>query len=141
MWDEDESVSIAVNGKPVRSSGHRGAVSRVMSVMRNACASGKLGECFEETSWDGASWGVCEHACWDSEARRGGLGSDRELERRPEDSGKVQGDQTGFAERVCDTLPQFDLLVTRDDLFPAFGWSRAAPPRCSKRLTGEPHFG
>jgi hypothetical protein len=43
MCDEDESVSIAVNGKRVRSSGHHRAVSGVMSVMRNAHASGKLG--------------------------------------------------------------------------------------------------
>jgi hypothetical protein len=80
MCDEDKSVSIAVNGKPVHSSGHRRAVSGVMLVMRNAHLLGKFGECSKETSWDRASWGVCERVCRDSEARRGGLGSDGELE-------------------------------------------------------------
>jgi hypothetical protein len=63
MRDEDESVSIAVNGKRVRSGEHRGAVSGVMSVMRDARALGKLGGCSEEVSRDGARWGVCERAC------------------------------------------------------------------------------
>jgi hypothetical protein len=36
MCDEDKSVSIAVNRKQVRSSGHCRAVFGVMSVMRNA---------------------------------------------------------------------------------------------------------
>jgi hypothetical protein len=70
MCGEDESVSIAVNGKRVRSSGHCGAVSGVMSVMRDAHTLGKLGECSEEASRDGAHWGVCEWACWASETRR-----------------------------------------------------------------------
>jgi hypothetical protein len=70
MHDEDESVSIAVNGKRVRSSEHRRAVSGVMSVMRDARALEKLGGCSEEASWDGARWGVCERACRASETRR-----------------------------------------------------------------------
>jgi hypothetical protein len=70
MCDEDESVSIAVNGKQVCSSGHRGAVSGVMSVMRNARALGKLGECSKEASQYRVCWGVCERACWASETRR-----------------------------------------------------------------------
>jgi hypothetical protein len=65
-------------------------------------ALGKLGECSKETSWDRASWGVCERACWDSEARRGGLGSNRELEERPEVNREVQEDWTGSAGHVCD---------------------------------------
>jgi hypothetical protein len=63
MCDEDESVSIAVNGKQVRSSGHCGAVSGVMLVMRDARMLGKLGGCSEEASRDGAHWGACERAC------------------------------------------------------------------------------
>jgi hypothetical protein len=102
MCDENESVSIAVNRKPVHSSGHHGAVSGVMSLMCNVCTSGKFGGCSEEPSWDGTSWGACEHACWDSEARRSGLGSNGESEKRPEDGRKVQGGQTGSAECVCD---------------------------------------
>jgi hypothetical protein len=43
-------VSIAVNGKRVRSSGHRGVVSGVMWVMCDVHALGKLGECSKETS-------------------------------------------------------------------------------------------
>jgi hypothetical protein len=39
-----------------------------------------------------------------SEARRGGLGSSRELETRPKNSGKVQRDWMGSAERVCDSF-------------------------------------
>jgi hypothetical protein len=70
MHDEDKSVSIAVNGKRVRSSEHRGAVSGVMSVMRAARALEKLGGCSEETSWGGARRGVCERACRASETRR-----------------------------------------------------------------------
>jgi hypothetical protein len=70
MRDEDESVSIAVNGKRVRSSEHRGAVSGVMSVMRDARALGKLGGCSEEASRNGAHWGVCERACQAGETRR-----------------------------------------------------------------------
>jgi hypothetical protein len=70
MCDEDKSVSIAVNGEQVRSSGHRRAVSRVMLVMRNVCALGKLGGCSEEASWDGVHWGACEWACQASETRR-----------------------------------------------------------------------
>jgi hypothetical protein len=70
MRDEDESVSIAVNGKRVRSSECRGAVSGVMSVMRDARALGKLGGCSEETSRGGARRGVCERACRASETRR-----------------------------------------------------------------------
>jgi hypothetical protein len=45
---------------------------------------------------------VCKHVCQDSEVRRGRLGSDGESEKRPEVGGKVQGDQMGSAERVCD---------------------------------------
>jgi hypothetical protein len=96
-------VSIAVNRKRVRSSGHHGVVSGVMLVMCNARASVKLRECSEETSCDKASQGACERACRNSEARRGGLGSDGELEKRPEVDGEVRGGQTGSAERVCDT--------------------------------------
>jgi hypothetical protein len=70
MRDEDESVSIAVNGKRVRSSEHCGAVSGVMLVMRNARTLGKLGGCSEEASRDGARRGVCERACQASETRR-----------------------------------------------------------------------
>jgi hypothetical protein len=70
MRDEDESVSIAVNGKRVRSSEHRGAVSGVMSVMRDVRTVGKLGGCSKEASRDGARWGVCERACQASEMRR-----------------------------------------------------------------------
>jgi hypothetical protein len=103
MCDEDKSVSIAVNRKQVCSGGHRGAVSGVMSVMRNVRKLGKLGGCCEERSQDGMSWGACEHACRGSEARRGGLGSGGELEMRSEVNGEVQGDQTGSAECVCDT--------------------------------------
>jgi hypothetical protein len=69
MRDEDKSVSIAVNGKQVHSSEHRGAVSGVMSVMRNARTLGKLGGCSKEASWDGACQGVCERACRASETR------------------------------------------------------------------------
>jgi hypothetical protein len=96
-------VSIAVNGKQVRSSGHCGAVSGVMLVMRNARTSVKLRECSKETSRDEVSWGACERACRDSEARRGGLGSDGESEKRPEVDREAQGGRTGSAERVCDT--------------------------------------
>jgi hypothetical protein len=103
MYDEDESVSIAVNGRQVHSSGHCRAVSGVMSVMHNARALGKLGGCSKETSWDEASWGACEHACWASEVRRGGLGSDRESEMRPEVDRNAQGDWTGSTEHVCDS--------------------------------------
>jgi hypothetical protein len=78
MCDENESVSIAVNRKPVHSSGHRGAVSGVMLLMCNVCTSGKFGGCSEEPSWDRTSWGACERVCRDSEARGGGLGSDGE---------------------------------------------------------------
>jgi hypothetical protein len=70
MRDENESVSIAVNGKRVRSSEHCGAVSGVMSVMRDARALGKLGGCSEEASRDGARRGVCERACRASGTRR-----------------------------------------------------------------------
>jgi hypothetical protein len=59
MCDGDKSVSIAVNGKQVCSSGHHGAVSGVMLVMHNVCMLGKLRECSEEASWDGASWDAC----------------------------------------------------------------------------------
>jgi hypothetical protein len=76
MRDEDESVSIAVNGKRVRSSEHHGAVSGVISVMCDARMLGEFGECSKETSWDGASRGACERACRGSEVRRGRLGSD-----------------------------------------------------------------
>jgi hypothetical protein len=69
MHDEDKSVSIAVNGKRVRSSEHRGAVSGVVLVMCNACALGKLGGCSDEASRDGAHWGACEWVCWASETR------------------------------------------------------------------------
>jgi hypothetical protein len=70
MCDEDESVSIAVNRKQVRSSGHRRAVSGVMSVMRNARALGKLGGCSKEASQDRVRQGACERVCWASETRR-----------------------------------------------------------------------
>jgi hypothetical protein len=70
MHDEDKSVSIAVNGKRVCSSEHRGAVSGVMSVMRNVHALGKLGGCSEEASWDRARWGMCEQVCQASETRQ-----------------------------------------------------------------------
>jgi hypothetical protein len=70
MRDEDKSVSIAVNGKRVCSSEHRRAVSRVMLVMRDARALGKLGGCSEEASRDKARWGVCERACRASGTRR-----------------------------------------------------------------------
>jgi hypothetical protein len=63
MRDEDESVSIAVNGKRVHSSEHRGAVSGMMSVMHDVRALGKLRGCSEEASRDGARQGVCERAC------------------------------------------------------------------------------
>jgi hypothetical protein len=96
-------VSIAVNGKQVRSSGHHGVVSGVMSVMRNACTSVKLRECSEETSCNKVSQGACERACRNSEARRGGLGSNGESEKRPEVDREVRGGRTGSAERVCDT--------------------------------------
>jgi hypothetical protein len=69
MRDEDESVSIALNGKRVRSSEHCGAVSGVMSVMHDARALGKPGGCSEEASRDRARWGVCEQACQASETR------------------------------------------------------------------------
>jgi hypothetical protein len=42
MYDEDKSVSIAVNRKQVHSSGHRGAVSREMLVMCSARMLGKF---------------------------------------------------------------------------------------------------
>jgi hypothetical protein len=51
MYDEDESVSIAVNVKRVHNSGRRGAVSREMLVMRSARALGKLGGCSHCKSW------------------------------------------------------------------------------------------
>jgi hypothetical protein len=70
MRDEDKSVSIAVNGKQVRSSEHHGAVSRVMSVMCDVRTLGKLRGCSEEASRDGARQGVCERACQASETRR-----------------------------------------------------------------------
>jgi hypothetical protein len=69
MYDEDKSVSIAVNRKQVRSSGHHRAVSGVMLVMCNARALGKLGGCSNEASRDRACWGTCEQACWASETR------------------------------------------------------------------------
>jgi hypothetical protein len=50
MCDEDKSVSIAVNGKQVCSSGHHRAVSGVMLVMHNVRALGKFGGCSEEPS-------------------------------------------------------------------------------------------
>jgi hypothetical protein len=103
MCDEDKSVSIAVNRKPVCSSGHCGAVSRVMSVMCNAHMLGKFRGCSKEPSWDRTGWGACERACWDSEARRSRLGSNGESEKRTEDGGKAQGDRMGSAERVCDS--------------------------------------
>jgi hypothetical protein len=103
MRDEDKSVSIAVNGKRVRSSEHRRAVSGVMSVMRDAHALGKLGGCSEEASQDGACWGVCEWACRASETQGGcGLRSGKESEMGPEVDGETRGDQRGSAERVCD---------------------------------------
>jgi hypothetical protein len=110
MCDEEESVSIAVNSKPVHSSGHHGAVSREMSVMRNAHMSGKLGVCSEKVSRDETSWGACEHACRGDEARRCGLGSDRGSEERPEVGRKVQGDWTGSAECVCDRRGQLEFM-------------------------------
>jgi hypothetical protein len=70
MCDEDESVSIAVNGKQVRSSGHCRAVSGVMPVMRNVRVLGKLRRCSEEASWDRVRQSACEQACWASETRR-----------------------------------------------------------------------
>jgi hypothetical protein len=70
MRDEDKSVSIAVNGKQVRSSEHHRAVSGVMLVMRDVRTLGKLGGCSKEASRDGARWGVCEQACRASETRR-----------------------------------------------------------------------
>jgi hypothetical protein len=55
-----------------------------MSVMHNARTLGKLRERSKAMSWDGVSQGVCERVCWDSEARGGGLGSNRELDMGPE---------------------------------------------------------
>jgi hypothetical protein len=110
MYDEDKSVSIAVNRKQVCSSGHCGAVSGEMLVMHDAHMSGKLGGCSKEASWDKTSWGVCEHVCRGGEARRCGLGSDRGSEKRPEDSREAQGDQMGSAERVCDRRQGFARL-------------------------------
>jgi hypothetical protein len=59
MYDEDESVSIVVNGKQVCSSGHCGAVSREILVMCGAHTLGKLGVCSKTRSWDGTRQGVC----------------------------------------------------------------------------------
>jgi hypothetical protein len=110
MCDEDKSVSIAVNRKPVRSSEHHRAVSGEMLVMRNAHMLGKLGVCSKKASWDKTSWGVCEHVCQGDEARRCGLGSDRGLEERPEVGRKVQGDRTGSAECVCDRRGRLEFM-------------------------------
>jgi hypothetical protein len=46
----------------VCSSGHRRAVSGVMLVMHNVCASGKFGGCSKEPSQDKTSWDVCRGA-------------------------------------------------------------------------------
>jgi hypothetical protein len=59
MYDEDQSVSIVVNRKQVCSSGHCGAVSGEILVMRGAHALGKLGVCSETRSQDGTRRGAC----------------------------------------------------------------------------------
>jgi hypothetical protein len=112
MCDENKSVSIAVNRKRVRSSGHHGVVSGEMSVMHNVHASGKLGVCSKRASQDKTSWGACEHACRGDEVRRCGLGSDGGLEERPEVGGKAQGDWTGSAEHVCDSFEANTYVTT-----------------------------
>jgi hypothetical protein len=114
MCDEEESVSIAVNGKPVRSSGHRGAVSGEMLVMRDVRALGKLGVCSKRASWDETSRGACEHVCRGDEARRCGLGSNGGSEERPEVGGKARGDWTGSTERVCDTAAPLGSRQTQE---------------------------
>jgi hypothetical protein len=84
--------------------------------MCGACMLGKLRGCSKEVSWDKTGWGACEHACRGSEARRGRLGSDRESEKRLEDSGKAQGDQTGSTEHVCDRTSQSHLMCKQKTL-------------------------
>jgi hypothetical protein len=55
MYDEDKSVSIAVNRKQVRSSGRCRAVSGEMLVMCGTHTLGKLRGCSEEVSQDKTS--------------------------------------------------------------------------------------
>jgi hypothetical protein len=90
MYDEDNSVSIAVNRKQVHSSGHCGMVSREMLVMCGARALGKLRGCSKEASWDKVSRGACKCACWGSKTKRCRLGSKEGF------GDKARGWQTGM---------------------------------------------